>query len=116
MEIIHLLKKQMNTIQKNIKEKLAIKGLNHMDLVRITGLKKSTVYGITEGTSIETIKAIASALDVTIEELIGEQKRSKKLSALLKRYEQLKDSEKDSIYLIFETAIMAAERNQNNCF
>lgn len=104
----------MNTIQKNIKEKLAIKGLSHMDLVRTTGLKKSTVYGITEGTSIETIKAIANALDVTIEELIGEQKRSNRLLGLLARYEKLKDSEKDSIYLILETAIMAAERKQNN--
>lgn len=55
-------------IAEKIRKMLEIRGMSQLDLVRITGLSKSTVNGLTTGyvknTSIDTIKMIAKALHV----------------------------------------------------
>lgn len=54
-------------------EKMNNKNLNKMELARISGIKKSTVYNIFNGKyniKLETLRPIAKALDTTLDYLI----------------------------------------------
>jgi DNA-binding XRE family transcriptional regulator len=54
---------------------MAAKCLNTTDLAKLAGVNRQTLYNVTNNkcnTSPKTIGMIAKALDVTVEELMGE--------------------------------------------
>lgn len=98
------------SIRENLKIELKKRNLNRMDLVKLTGIPKSTIYSISEGTSIETIEKIAETLNITIEQLTGKEDNT--LKKLSKRLNQLRDDEKENIIMMIETAISTYEKRK----
>jgi len=64
-----------------LKEILRLKRMTEYRLSKLTGLSKSTINALTNGTSkqpnIETISKIAKAMNMTVSELTGEAEQEK---------------------------------------
>ena len=106
----YLNKAQAMGIKENLKVELKKRNLNRMDLVKLTGIPKSTIYSISEGTSIETVEKIAETLNISIEELTGKEGNS--LKKLSKRLNKLKKDEQENIIMMIETAISTYEKRK----
>lgn len=59
----------------NIKKYSKLRGYNLQTTAEKAGLSKNAIYGYNHGKqpSVETLKAIANVLDVSVEELLGEK-------------------------------------------
>lgn len=87
-------------IMKRVKAVMHSKGISRAELVKLSGLKKTTVYRLFEDgiddskIRIETLAPIAKALDVDLDYLLGKEDAEippSLLAAAKKVYEQTKD-------------------------
>lgn len=65
-------------IGKNLKNMRKINGLSQVELAEKTGLRQSTISCIEKGTNkpaIETIMLLASAMDCSVSEIIGDSRK-----------------------------------------
>lgn len=109
-------------IAENITKNLEKRDLKISDLVKITKIPKSTIYGITERKSkcstVYTLKQIANALDMTLDEIVTEPNTQDGINArmisLIKRTKKLPVDEQKNIEMMLEVAIKTIEMKIEN--
>ena len=100
-------------LRDRILKAMASKGISKADLVKITGIKKSTVYTFFQRNielSLETIRPIAKVLGVSLDYLItGED--SLPVPYILQIYNELTDTGKE-LLLAYAKGVYASENGE----
>ena len=90
------------SISERLKQILETKKMSVAELQKSTGMKKSTIYDIMNGTNksprIDTLQTITKTLNISLDELTTDERKSKVISKII----QLENKELELIERILE--------------